>query len=127
LTSEKATLVTHMSVGRVYAVSIVIDKNTLWVTGGENEGFHFTMGMNSTEYVKITGTMFGPDLPMALFKHAMVAINSTFSMVIGGGITSESYTSSLEKTISAPASEYSLSEKLAPKPALFSIIILCPL
>ena len=52
------------------------------------------MGMNSTEYVKITGTMFGPDLPMALFAHAMVAINSTFSMVIGGGITSESSTAS---------------------------------
>ena len=94
LTSEKATLVTHMSVGRMYAVSIVIDKNTLWVTGGENEGFHFTMGMNSTEYVKITGTMFGPDLPMALFAHAMVAINSTFSMVIGGETASGSSTAS---------------------------------
>ena len=38
----------------------------------------------STEYVTMTGTMLGPDLPMALFFHAMVAINSTCSMVIGG-------------------------------------------
>ena len=34
LTSEKAMLVTHMSVGRGYAASIVINDNTLWVTGG---------------------------------------------------------------------------------------------
>ena len=34
LTSKKATLVTHMSVGRRYAASIVLHDNTLWVTGG---------------------------------------------------------------------------------------------
>ena len=60
LTSEKATLVTHMSVGRHYAASIVIYDNTLWVTGGLGSGA-------STDYVKVTGTMMGPDLPMALY------------------------------------------------------------
>ena len=35
----------------------------------------------------MTGTMSGPDLPMALKKHAMVAINKTCSMVIGGAST----------------------------------------
>ena len=38
LTSEKATLVTHMSVGRQFAASIVLNDNTLWVTGGYNQG-----------------------------------------------------------------------------------------
>ena len=38
----------------------------------------------STEYVTLTGTMPGPDLPMTFYAHAMVAINSTCSMVIGG-------------------------------------------
>ena len=33
LTSEKATLVTHMSVVRFAATSIVLNDNTLWVTG----------------------------------------------------------------------------------------------
>ena len=82
LTSEKATLVTHMSVGRWYAASIVINDNTLWVTGGYDyySGGYFA----STEYVTVTGNMLGPDLPMALSDHAMVAINSTCSMVIGG-------------------------------------------
>jgi hypothetical protein len=79
LTSEKATLFTHISVGRDGAASIVINDNTLWVTGGFGGGY-----LASTEYVKVTGSMLGPDLPMALYYHAMVAINSTCSMVIGG-------------------------------------------
>ena len=79
LTSEKATLVTHMSVGRYLAASIVLNDNTLWVTGGSDGG-----SLASTEYVRMTGTMPGPDLPMALDGHAMVAINSAYSMVIGG-------------------------------------------
>ena len=86
LTSEKATLFTHMSVGRYLAASIVINDNILWVTGG----YYYNVGADgyaylaSTEYVTVTGTMLGPDLPMALGRHAMVAINSTCSMVIGG-------------------------------------------
>ena len=80
LTSEKATLVTSTSVKRFGAVSIVINDNTLWVTGGFSSGYRLT----STEYVTVTGTMPGPDLPIALSDHAMVEINSTFSMVIGG-------------------------------------------
>ena len=82
LTSEKATLVTHMSVGREDAASIVLNDNTLWVTGGY--GGPDGGWIASTEYVKMTGTMPGPDLPMALHGHAMVAINNTCSMVIGG-------------------------------------------
>ena len=79
LTSVKATLVTVMSIGRWLAASMVINDNTLWVTGGYNGGY-----LASTDYVTATGTMLGPDLPMALCRHVMVAINSTFSMVIGG-------------------------------------------
>ena len=74
--NEKRTLVTHMSVGRSSAASVVINNDTLWVTGGYTA---------STEYVTLTETILGPDLPMVLWGHAMVAINSTCSMVIGGG------------------------------------------
>ena len=80
LTSEKAKLVTHMSVGRYDAASIVHNDNSLWVTGGYNSGAYHA----STEYVTMTGTMPGPDLPMALDGHAMVAISRVCSMVIGG-------------------------------------------
>ena len=48
LTSEKITPVTHMSVGRMRAASIVLNDNTLWVTGG---------AFASTEYVTLTDTM----------------------------------------------------------------------
>ena len=53
LTSEKATLVTHMSVVRYAAASIVLNDNTLWVTGGRI----VWDPLASTEYVKMTGTM----------------------------------------------------------------------
>ena len=83
LTSEKATIVTHMSVGRVSAASIVLNDDTLWITGGLGNG-QGLVALASTEYVTVTETVPGPDLPIALFHHAMVAINSTCSMVIGG-------------------------------------------
>ena len=80
LTSETATFVIHMSVGRFFAASIVLNDKTLWVTGG----YTGVSSLASTEYVTMTGTKIGPDLPMALQNHAMVAINSTCSMIIGG-------------------------------------------
>ena len=82
LTSEKATLVTHMTVQRAGAASIVFNDNALWITGGFN---HNVEVLASTEYVTMTKTMSGPDLPIALQSHTMVAINKTFSMIIGGG------------------------------------------
>ena len=81
ITSQKATLVTHMSVERVDAASIVLNDNTLWVTGGVGKD---RLSLISTEYVKMSGSLPGPDLPIALDGHAMAAINSTVSMVIGG-------------------------------------------
>ena len=83
LTSQKATLVTHMSVARSYAASIVVNDKTLWVTGGSTDDGYST-ALSSTEKVTLLGIMPGPDLPMALRSHAMVAINSTVSIVIGG-------------------------------------------
>ena len=80
LTSEEATFVTHMSVRRWFAASIVLNDNKLWVTGG----YGFNWGISSTEYVTVTGAMPGPDLPFNLHHHAMVAINRTCSMIIGG-------------------------------------------
>ena len=90
LTSEKATIITSMSVARIDAASVVIKDNILWVTGGRIDCCN---SLASTEYVTMTGSLHGPDMPMALDSHAMVAINSTFSLVIGG-YTGESGVSS---------------------------------
>ena len=81
ITSQKATLVTHMSVERADAASIVLNDNTLWVTGGVGK---YPLRFASTEHVKMSGSMPGPDMPMPLDSHAMAAINSTVSMIIGG-------------------------------------------
>ena len=82
LTSEKATRVTQMSVRRQSAASIVLNDKTMWITGGYDSITHDYLA--STEYVTVTETISGPDLPTILAFHAMVAINTTCSMVIGG-------------------------------------------
>ena len=88
LTFNKRTFVTNMSVRRRYAASIVLNNNTLWVTGGStggSTGGPLSVGyLASTEKVRLEGTVPGPDLPMAIYLHTIVAINSTVSMLIGG-------------------------------------------
>ena len=82
LTSGKATFFTIMSIERWFASSIVLDDKILWVTGGY--GSYGCGILASTSYVTVTGSMPGPDLPIGLYRHAMIAINSSCSMVIGG-------------------------------------------
>ena len=55
LTSEKRTFVTHMYFARWYAASIVLNDNTLWVTGGRFGGEYLA----STEYVTVTAAHHG--------------------------------------------------------------------
>ena len=85
LTSEKATYVTSMSIERMFASSIVLNDNKLWVTGGY--GSNGCGILASTDYVTVTESIHGPDLPISLYRHAMIAINSSCSMVIGGIFT----------------------------------------
>ena len=81
LTAQKATFVTHMSVRRYWAASIVIRNKYLWITGGYDGGGLY---LSSTELVNVHGSIAGPDLPLGLVDHAMVAVNYSCSMVIGG-------------------------------------------
>ena len=74
LNGEKTKFVTKMSVKRSYAASIVLNETILWITGP----------LASSEYIRISGSSPGPDLPIDLSDHAMIAINTTHSMVIGG-------------------------------------------
>ena len=71
-----------------YSVTFTVDMTAVdtdptgvYIAGG---GFGNTGLLASTEYVTMSGTIPGPDLPMVLARHAIVAINSTCSMVIGG-------------------------------------------
>ena len=83
LNEQAAILLTHMSTKRMYAASLVIDKTKLWVTGGWNADTGNFLA--SSEYITLEGSEPGPDLPMSIIAlHALVAIDNTLSMLIGG-------------------------------------------
>ena len=83
LDGETSKFVTKMSVKRSYAASIVLNETILWITGGWTGQMYA-----SSEYIRLSGSSPGPDLPMTLRAHAMIAINTTHSMVIGGDSSS---------------------------------------
>ena len=58
---------------------------SLWISGGimDNNVYESSEFIIIGEDGNIT-TSKGPDLPIPLFKHAMVSINNTLSMIIGG-------------------------------------------
>ena len=76
-----------MSEKRAYPASLITNENKLWVTGGVN--LYPYMFFSSTEYILKNGeSVEGPELPLGLAGHTVIAINSTFSMFIGGVIES---------------------------------------
>ena len=67
----------------VYIIWNICIDTSLWISGG------ITSGGENSEFIIIgedgnITTIKGPDLPIPLFKHAMVSINNTLSMIIGG-------------------------------------------
>ena len=79
LNGNAATLITHMSAKRQYSASLIIDKTKLWITGG--------VYLASSEYITLEGSEPGPELPNRIDFHALVAIDNTLSMLIGGRTT----------------------------------------
>jgi hypothetical protein len=63
---------------RSYASSVVLNSTTLWLTGGTG-GY-----TKSTEFVQLTGTTPGPDLPLEVAAHCLVSLNDTTVILIGG-------------------------------------------
>ena len=65
---------------RKHAASVMFNEKMLWVTGGTGNG-----QLKSTEFMTEDGKNFsGPDLPLALSGHAIVALNSSVFILIGG-------------------------------------------
>ena len=66
---------------RDYA-GIIPHENKVWITGGENEKHQ---RIKTTEFILASGISTpGPDLPIALEKHAMAKVDLSISMIIGG-------------------------------------------
>ena len=80
INKEESKSLGQLTVQRGSAASVVLSNNTLWVTGGYDQS-----GKKTTELVTKEGkTSKGPDLPLALYGHAIVAINSDVFILIGG-------------------------------------------
>ena len=88
ITKSMTSLVTNMKSKRYGAASVVLDNNQLWVMGG-GDGSNI---LKSTEYIQIdAGSTSGPDLPLAVEGHAIVAWTSSSFMLIGGNDGDKSY------------------------------------
>jgi hypothetical protein len=65
---------------RSSAASVVWNSTTLWLTGGRID----TGRTNSTEFVQLTGSTPGPNLPFEVVDHCLVSLNDTTLLLIGG-------------------------------------------
>ena len=74
--------VTKMLAKRAFATSIVLNRDTLWISGGCDEDNGLIHA--SSEFIHLDNTILGPELPRPLHRHAMVRIASDLTMVIGG-------------------------------------------
>ena len=85
LNSKTTTLKTHMAAKRAYAASLVIDETTLWITGGwSSDTVSIQAILDTSELITLEGNELGPQLPIHVDLHALVAIDNTLSMLIGG-------------------------------------------
>ena len=92
INKEESKCLGQLTVLRGGAASVVLSSNTLWVTGGRDQSYY---PVKTTELVTKEGkTSKGPDLPLALSGHAIVALNSGVFILIGGwsgGCSSATY------------------------------------
>jgi hypothetical protein len=71
----------RLSLPRSYAASVVWNSTTLWLTGGKLDTGGRT---KSTEFVQLTGSIPGPDLPLEVQSHCLVSLNETTVLFIRG-------------------------------------------
>jgi len=74
--------VASMLEGRLYASSVVLGENKIWITGGYNNGYN----LKTTEIFDVETKTFqtGPDLPETMVYHCMTNLNRTH-VFIGEG------------------------------------------
>ena len=84
----KATLTLQMSIKRAFGKSLVLNHNKMWITGGYSPNDNGISGRTaSSEFVTIKQSFLGPDLPLPLMQHEIIAFNDTCSLLIGGDST----------------------------------------
>ena len=82
IAKDQSKFIGQLSVERTGAASVVLSNNTLWVTGGCDQSWN---PIKTTEFVTKDGqTSQGPDLPLPLYGHSIVPLNSGAFILIGG-------------------------------------------
>ena len=82
IAKDQSKFLGQLTVKREDAASVVLSNNKLWVTGGLDQSDN---ELKTTEFVTKEGkTSKGPDLPLALSRHAIVALNRGVFILIGG-------------------------------------------
>ena len=66
---------------RKWSSSVVLDQDTLWITGGHDDSVY----LSTTELIRLDGPSIpGPDLPEEFGRHCVTKINETHVILIGG-------------------------------------------
>ena len=75
---------------RLGGAASIVYNDTLWITGGlEKNPYTMNEVHDSSEYILSSGkSVVGPKLPMKMVGHAMVNINRTSTIFIGGNLFS---------------------------------------
>ena len=102
-----------MTEPRLFASSIVLNQNTLWIVGGENGPSSSRRYLSTTEFISIDSNQEinqkqGPTLPFGISKHCMVQYNSSAIYLIGGQKTSDEMSG--EVWIIDPTKNFTLKE-----------------
>jgi hypothetical protein len=96
---KKSARLSHL---RSNAASVVWNSTTLWMTGGWIGGSgtrtNPLISTKSTEFVQLTGTTPGPDLPLKVVYHCLVSLNDTTVFLIGGQLSDETGSKTLKAT-----------------------------
>ena len=91
---QNNAMVINMTEPRLFASSIVLNQNTLWIVGGEKGKRTNRTYQNTTEFISIDSNQEinhkqGPTLPFGISKQCMVQYNSSAIYLIGGQKTSD--------------------------------------
>jgi hypothetical protein len=82
------TTTAKLSQPRTSSASVVLNSTALWLTGG---WLIDTGRTKSTEFVQLTGTTPGPDLPLKVADHCLVSLNDTTTLLIGGKVSNGTF------------------------------------
>ena len=80
-------MVINMTEPRLFASSVVLNKNTLWIVGGRKG--RIKISTNTTEFISINSNQEinqtkGPTIPFGISNHCMIHYNSSAIYLIGG-------------------------------------------